>query len=40
VTECRWENSGLANAYFKLTGNNIVKPSNNKNNKKGKRKLS
>lgn len=38
VTECRWEDSGLANAYFKLTGKNIAKPSNNKKNKKGKRK--
>ncbi|MCK5829798.1 MAG: ABC transporter ATP-binding protein [Methylococcales bacterium] len=38
VTECRWDDSGLANAYFKLTGKNIVKPSNNKN-KKGKRNL-
>ena len=35
VTECRWEEPGLANAYFKLTDKNIIAPSITK---KGKRK--
>lgn len=38
VIECRWEQPGLENAYFKLTGENIALPPGLKNNKKGQRK--
>jgi ABC-2 type transport system ATP-binding protein len=38
VIECRWEQPGLENAYFKLTGESIVPTSSLKNNKKGQRK--
>jgi len=38
IVECRWENAGLENAYFKMTGQSISPPSGAKNNKKGQRK--
>lgn len=37
ITECRWENDGLENAHFRLTGQHIIQPSRQKNNRKGKR---
>lgn len=36
VTECRWEEAGLENAYFKLTGGNISAPAKNNNKKRRK----
>ena len=38
VTECRWEEAGLENAYFKLTGAKISSPSGLKNKQKSQRK--
>lgn len=38
IIECRWEQAGLENAYFKLTGESITSPPGLQNNKKGQRK--
>ncbi len=38
VTECRWEEPGLENAYFKLTGEKITPISGMKNKQKGRGK--
>jgi len=36
VAECRWEEAGLENAYFKMTGSNISAPAKNNNKKRRK----